>query len=434
MRSYLALWLTLTAGLALAVAGFNLVVDPYGLVRRVEAPGFNAVKPAAGAHGATVKAYQVLRVNPRALILGNSRAEVGFDPGHPAWPAEARPVFNLALPGTGTATTLRYLRHVLANGAGAGARKPVVAVWGIDFMDFLVDAGAPRRAGSSGPEGERLLVNADGERNPRRVLRQVRDYAGATLTLGAFIDSLGTLVNQGNPYAADLTLLGFNPMRDYLKITADEGYWAVFRQRDLENIKAYLRRPRDLFDAAGRSSPALDDLDQVLRLCRRHGIALHLVIYPYHAHLLEILRLTGHWPAFEVWKRAVVQHVAEEARAAGGPAFALWDFSGFDASTTETIPARGDRRTRMHGYWEAGHFKGELGGRVLARVFARPEAPAGFGVPLGPDNIEAQIAAGRAQEARYRQDHAQEVMELERLTASMRPAGVRSNERIRPYP
>lgn len=418
-RRYLRLWLVLAGVLVLLVAGVNLVVDPYGLFRLLDAPGFNTLKPNAGAHGATVKAYQVLRVRPRGLILGNSRAEVGLDPEHPAWPIGVRPVFNLALPGTGTATTLRYLQHALADSGGVEQGKPTVVVWGIDFMDFLVDAGEPVRSRPRGREGGRLLVNPDGSHNPGRILQQVRDYGEASLTLGAFFDSVQTVRSQGNPYSADLTPLGFNPMRDYLRITGDEGYWAVFRQRDMENIKAYLQRPKDIFDARGRSSPALDDLRQVLRMCREQGIALQLVIYPYHAHLLETIRITGHWQAFEAWKRAVVQVVAEDARVAGTPV-PLWDFSGFNALTSEAVPNKGDRRAKMRWYWEAGHFKRELGDLILERLFAHPGESTAFGILLGMDNIEAQIMAVREQGMAYRRAHLQEVAELEHIASQMR--------------
>ncbi|MGX2039839.1 hypothetical protein ACWJKU_06850 [Methylocaldum sp. MU1018] len=420
MKRYLHFWLILTGALLLAVAACNLVADPYGLFRVVDEPGFNSLKPSAGAHGAMVKAYQVLRVRPRGLILGNSRAEVGFDPEYAAWPAESRPVFNLALPGTGTQTTLRFLRHVLAHENGDSKAIPEVVVWGIDFMDFLIDAGAPRRAAAESAEGRRLLTRSDGSPNPARALQQARDYLEATLTLGAFTDALRTLASQGNSYAEDLTPLGFNPMRDYLKITADEGYRAVFRQRDLENIKAYLRRPTDIFAADGHSSSRLDDLRQVLDLCRQHGIALRLVIYPYHAHLLEIIRITGHWPAFETWKRAIADIVATEARRFGETPISLWDFSGFDELTTEAVPDGNDRRTAMRWYWEAGHFKRELGNLILDRVFATPDAIDGFGTLLRPDNAEAQADLLRAQEADYRHSHPEDVEELESLAEQIK--------------
>lgn len=416
MKRYLLFWLGLTGLLLLAVAALNFVVDPYGLFRGIDEPGFNSVKPAAGRHGAMMKAYQVLRVPPRGLILGNSRSEVGFDPDHRAWPTDAHPVFNLALPGTDTSTSLRYLQHVLAN---RNAPKPEVLVWGIDFMDFLVDPAPPASAGLQPHERSRLLTNPDGSDNPGRWLQQARDYAEATFTLAALRDSMETLASQKNPYAENLTPAGFNPMQDYLKITADEGYWNVFRQKDKANIKDFLRRPKGIFDANGRSSAALDDLRQILTLCRQHGIKLHLVIYPYHAHLLEIFRITGHWQAFEAWKREVVHIAAQDAGADEGLAVPLWDFSGFNELTTEAVPEKGDRKTRMQWYWEAGHFKSELGDLVLDRVLGGTGSAAGFGVRLDPGNIERQIARLRAQEADYRRTYSKDVDELAHIAMEM---------------
>lgn len=425
MKRYLLLWLTLTGAILLVVAVFNTVIDPYGLFHLIDKPGFNITKPKAGSHGAMSKAYQVLRVQPQGLVLGNSRAEVGLDPEHPAWPANSRPVFNLALPGTGTETSLRYLQHVLANTAGSPAPKPRVVILNIDFMDFLVDANTNRPAAAPNKNDHRLLTNPDGSRNPARVLHQLKDYAEATLTLSAFLDSLQTVASQGNAYSENLTPLGFNPMRDYLKITADEGYWAVFRQRDIENIKAYARRPNDIFDAGGRSSRAFEDLRQIISLCQHNDIVLHLVIYPYHAHLLEIFRITGHWQAFENWKREVVS-IAESQPGASAPPVEVWDFSGFNALTMEGVPASGDRKTQMHWYWEAGHFKRELGNLMLARIFGQAGAVDEFGVLLNTANIEQQIAAVRTHEIDYRHRHAYVAEELECLAAQLK-SGASSN-------
>jgi hypothetical protein len=410
----------MAASLLLLVAGFNILVDPYGLFRLVDAPAFNATKPTSGAHGAMVKAYQVLRVAPAGLILGNSRAEVGFDPLHPAWPTDARPVFNLALPGAGTSTSLHYLQHVLARDDGGASGRIKLVVWGIDFMDFLVDEATPGRPGAEARQGGRLLTNRDGSRNPRRPLQELRDVGEATFALGTFVDSLNTLGNQQNPHSTDLTPLGFNPMRDYVKITADEGYWAVFRQRDLANIKAYLNRPRGIFDTTGRSSPALDDLRRVLQLCRQRGATLHLVIYPYHAHLLEIIRITGHWQAFEAWKRAIVDVLDDDARTDDGNTAQLWDFSGFNDFTMEPVPPRGDRQTRMRWYWEAGHFKRELGDLILDRILAGRETAAAFGARLTRSNVDGHNAAIAARQIGYRRTFPTEIEELERAADDVR--------------
>lgn len=417
MKRYLGLWLGLTALLLLVVATFSFIVDPYGLFRVVDNSGFNGVKPAAGGQGAMAKAYQVLRLKPRGLILGNSRAEVGFNPVHPAWPASAQPVFNLALPGTDTETSLHYLQHILAN---PDAPKPEVIIWGVDFMDFLVDPATPYHAGEEPRGKSRLLTNPDGSSNHGRWLYETRDYARSTLTLTAFLDSVRTLASQKNPYAENLTPQGFNPMQDYLKIAADEGYWKIFRQKDKANTHDFLRRPDAIFNADGRSSGALEDLRRILTLCRQKGIKLHLVIYPYHAHLQEIFRITGHWKTFEMWKREIVNIVAQEARSSESVAFPLWDFSGFNELTTEAIPEKGDRKTKMQFYWEAGHFKAELGDLVQDRVLGNANASLQFGVQLSPGNVEQQIELIRAQEADYRQSHPRDIEDLTGMAAEMR--------------
>jgi hypothetical protein len=352
------------------------------------------------------KTYQLTRTKPKTLVLGNSRAEVGLDPNHPALAAHGA-VYNAALPGTGTHTSLRFLQHALATTANSPAEQLKVVVWGIDFMDFLTDASSLQRVAAPGKEDDRLLSinNANATRWPQ----QARDYSVATLTLAALFDSVQTLASQRNPYAVDLTPRGFNPMRDYVKITSDEGYWNVFRQKDQANLKTFLRRPKDIFDGSGRTSPELDDLKEVMRLCRQHGIQLHLFTYPYHAHLLEIIRFTGHWPAFETWKRTIVKVLADEASASNLDAFPFWDFSAFNTLTTEPITQKGDRKTTMRYYWEGGHFKSELGGLMLDRMLDQSAHPSEFGVLLTPTNVEQQMAAIRREEEKYRSAHSQEI-------------------------
>lgn len=367
MKRYLTQWFLATALMLLVVAAINLVVDPYGIFRLVDQPGFNSIKPTAASHGAMSKAYQVLRVQPKTLILGNSRVEVGLDPNHPAWPQSARPVYNAALPGTGTATSLRYLQHVLAANAGNPAAQPTLVLWGVDFMDFLTDPTLPTPTRSANPdssESKRLMTAPFST----RFGQQARDYAESTLTLAALIDSVTTLANQRNPYAVDLTPQGFNPMRDYIKITQDEGYWAVFRQKDQVYEKSFARFPKGIFDASGNTSKHWEDLKEIMRLCRQSGIELRLFTYPYHAHMLDIFSKTGHAPGLAFWKATLVKALADEATASAKPAFRLWDFSNLNAITDEGVPLKGDHRSTMRWYWEAGHFKSTLGDVMLYQL------------------------------------------------------------------
>lgn len=412
LKRYLFFWLAITMLLLVTVAAFNLLVDPYRIFQ-IYTPSLNHSKPKAGSHGAMVKKYLVSRIYPGALIVGNSRAEVGFDPEYLAWPRHLSPVFNYALPGTGTSTSLASLKQVLSNQQSSNANRLQVLVWGIDYMDFLV---------ASQPQLQVMEHRPDAAAPPQ----WLRDYAGSVMTMAALQDSLQTLIDQQNPFAQDLTVQGFNPMRDYIKITADEGYWAVFRAKDREGIKAYLSRPKTIVDVEGQS-PAVADLKAVIRLCKDHDIALHLVMYPYHAHMLETLRITGHWASFEAWKRMIVGVVDAAVEQHQGLEIALWDFSGFNPLTTEDIPQRQDKKGGMRWYWEAGHFKSELGNLVLDRVFGRGNEFPEFGVLISSSNIDQHIRLIQSQAIEYRRQHIDELNELERLAVEFKAARSRIN-------
>lgn len=410
---YLALWVCLvSAGIGL-VALVNLLIDPYGIYDLAVKKGLNEIKPHAGTNGTMAKAYQVQRVKPRTLVLGNSRAEVGFNPESRAWPQALQPVYNLALPGTGPVTALNYLVHATA------VKKPAMVVLGVDFMDFLVreDTGPYRAEGKPSPTERRLLVTRSGRPNPDYMQQRVEDFSATVLSLDALMHSIDTVKAQHVRYPADLTERGFNPMRDYEGIAQREGYYAMFRQRDQENARAYLRRPKNIYAAGKTDSPQLEVLRRLIAICQEQNAELRIVIYPYHAHLLEIFREAGLWPVFEEWKRAVVRIAAEANRSRNVPQVQIWDFSGYNAISAESVPEPADRTTATRWYWEAGHFKQELGEVMLQRMFAEPDrlANAVIGVKLTPETVEQEIQRIRQQRAWYQAAYGDEVLVIQKL-------------------
>ena len=87
-----------TLALLLAVAGFNLAIDPYGLYG-FAVEGVNARKPESRTHILLAKQQRLIHAQPETVILGNSRADLGLDPESPYWPEEFGTVFNFAIPG-----------------------------------------------------------------------------------------------------------------------------------------------------------------------------------------------------------------------------------------------------------------------------------------------------------------------------------------------
>jgi hypothetical protein len=389
---YLWVWLWSTITIVAAVAAFNLAVDPYGVFRVVDLAGFNRIKVQASERGSLFKRSNLRRTRPNALILGNSRAEIGIDPDSPAWPRWAQPVFNLAIPGAGVGAVAGQFAEAL------DAVDPTLVVIGLDFLDFRV-------APDSDEHFATPRIHAD-------LWREIRERASALLTMAALADSVATVWAQRDPYPTGLTDAGFNLKRDYIRVAQREGYFAMFRQRDQENAANYLRGPKSVLQAHGRPAPAFDAVDYMIEASRSRGIRSRLVLYPYHAHTLMLFYLTGLWPAYEEWKRELVNRVD---RAGKGIDVEIWDFTGFAPYADEQVPPPGDTRTELQWYWEAGHFKKALGDALLAQMFDGMPSIAPWGRRLTAANIEAELKAQRTARDDYARRRADETRELATL-------------------
>ncbi|WP_088750599.1 hypothetical protein [Herbaspirillum robiniae] len=375
-------WMTGSVALGcLLAAACVVVVDPYRLYQLVRIPGFSDLRPAPEHNQEEIKLTLARKAGANVYVMGNSRAEWGFDPAALARAPGAVP-YNLAISGSGIATSRSEFAYLHSRGA-----TPRRIVMGVEFLDFPVDGAAAAPAAAVGkPAGypiERFKWRFD-----------------SLFSLTALSDSVTTLRVQRGLEAPLVTANGFNPMLEYAKYARDEGYYAIFRQRAEDYAASFVRKPRQLAYADSGSSPAREDLRAMIALAGKERVALQLVIYPYHAQMLALFEQAGLWPLFESWKRMLAEEVAQAQRDYPGVAIELWDFSGFAPYQCEPIPAKGDRRTGTRWYWEAGHFKKALGDLILARLQddAGSTAPA-FGERLTPASLEdnrQRIARERA--------------------------------------
>jgi hypothetical protein len=384
----------------------NVVVDPYRVFDLVDIRGFNAVKSRALQRGQMSKMRSIMSIHPQRIILGNSRAQVGLDPESAQWP-DTRKTYNAALPGTGLETTLLFLRAAVAGGQ---LREAVI---GLEFLDFLVDdRGEPEPS-----SGTLLEDQAKVDREISKI--DLKSLLSITLSLDALLDSMYTLLAQHVAGSPDLTKSGFTPMRDYAAMAKRDGYASFFRQRDMENSAAYLRKPKALFYQKSRSSPGWRQLQDIRGICKQLARGCTFIVYPYHGHVLELFALTGLWPSFEEWKRQLVRSLAAPAPGQDDKGkLVLWDFSGYHRFACERVPAKDDRSTAMQWYWEAGHFKRELGDQIIARVGGGGDPE--FGIRLDQSTVEAALGAIRRDAGRYRSDHRAEVSELAQMLSKHR--------------
>ncbi|MET3131598.1 hypothetical protein AAKU55_001860 [Oxalobacteraceae bacterium GrIS 1.11] len=365
---------------ALLAVMLVLVVDPYRIYHLVDWPGFNHIKPAPERYQEEIKLSAARALHANLIMLGNSRAEIGFNPDTRYFAAHGYSAYNLAISGSGIATARRQFDYIRSAG-----EKPAVVLLGLEFIDFLLDpalAPAPYRA----PQTRHAVDGWEWQFD-------------AIFSLNSASDAIKTLLIQRRPEAETVTARGFNPLLEYRKFAREGGYYSIFQQRAAENARSYVRKPRGVISPLTGSSQEWQELRGIFAALPPDKTEVALIIYPYHAQILAMFEQIGLWPAFDEWKSLLAREV-DAARAAHPNAnITLWDFSGFSPYQCETIPARGDTASHTRWYWEAGHFKPALGELMLTRMLERPSAPDKLGFPLTssrlPEN-RRRIAAERA--------------------------------------
>lgn len=370
---------------------FNVIVDPEGRFSLVDIPGFNHEKTEAmESGGRAVKSRALEQGHYDTLILGSSRVENGISPRHVA--LETRRVYNAGL----SSTNLYEIYQVFTFARNTHELKTVIL-----GLDFLLFSGEQSVAGD--------FTNSQ--------------FAGRSAWLSdlyyivsssTFLSALTTVRKNREGQKSAYTNLG---MRDRtLSYDANRiNHHALFTK-----VTRNFMVDQELYAGFSYGFDRLELLRAIVQQCRMDGIELYLFIPPVHARNLDVLQALGLYPLFEQWKRDLVNVLAVDAvcypRAQPIP---LWDFTGYSSVTTEEVPSAAERGRPMRWYWEASHFKQELGDRVLDRLFGYHQPgrtmPEDFGVLLTAENIELHLAQMREQQKRYHETHPRELAEVASL-------------------
>jgi hypothetical protein len=340
---------SLMTGIAMMIA-FVAILDPYDQYRLVILPGFNLVKPSLTRYQNEIKLTHAAEIRPDALIYGNSRAEIGFDPEAPVFIRHGLSAYNLAIPGTGILNARSQAEYLHQVGI-----KPKVVIVGVEFLDFL--------------EIQRAAVASPHPVTEHPVTQWFWRF-DILFSLASLKDAIRTLYLQHDNEGETMTSRGFNPFKNYESLARREGYFALFRQRAQENTRIFFRKAKGSLSQAD-----FDHLHAILDLAAESGSDVTLVIYPYHAQILALFEKTGLALAFEEWKELLIHEVSAARQRHPGARIALFDFSGYNSYNCEKIPAKGDRMSATRWYWEAGHFKKQLGDIILESIFSGPANP-----------------------------------------------------------
>ena len=386
-RRYVALFCGCAATALLLVSTLNYLVDPY-LLHQWDSPMLQRLQPTREKLSVWGKTYAVARYRPAVVYIGNSRTEMGL----PASVRErfgGKTVFNSAVSGASVGDAILLAEHA------ARVSHVDTMVWGIDAPSFSMEQG------SAGVEPG--LTDPGPAFFARRALLNLK----RGLTLDMTQDTLRLLHGSfGSVCRSSLALHG---QRDHLCFSDRIKGWGG-------TAPAMVPRLQEFGDGAGPTADALQAFGATVDKLCRDGTRLRLYVNPTHALTLDVLYWRGKWPAMEQWQRDLTDLAGR--RRAQGCDVRLVDFSGFNSITSEAIPQFGGLR-EMRYYWEASHYRDNVGQMILARLFGAGDdglvPPDDFGIELTAANISAHQSAMRAARDRFHSEHPEETAFVRKL-------------------
>lgn len=387
MRNYVLMAGGLPALLTVAAACFNYAADPY-LMHQWDTPRLALLRPAVEKMNAWGKAYALARYRPETVYLGNSRTELGL-------PADgSQRVFNAALSGSTVGDAIKMLRHVVAV-------APVQRiVWGIDASSFSLAVGNSDIEPDMLADGAHYLAH--------RVLSDLRRSVSLEMTR----DSLALLHGQTAPVCRS-SLYSFG-QRDGNCLAKRLQEWGGTAEVMQVRTEQFLQGP-------GPQADAMEALESVLR--QHCGLHVDLYINPTHAVTIDAWYQAGRGAAYESWLTGLAASAARLRKA--GCEVRVFDFSGFNAVTSEAVPPHGSRND-MQNFWEASHYRANVGAMILQRLSGGALTFPGFGEELLPATIAAHVAGLRAARLLFEQaypDEAQMATRASRNTRNIPPRG-----------
>ncbi len=349
------LFAVLLSGMTVAV---NYVIDPFLVFGSKRIDGISAIKADINDHTAFMKSYHPLHDQWDALILGNSRVEMGFDPKHRCFGELGMQVYNLGVPGAKIDEVTEFAANVIY-------QQDISEIFlSIDYADFLIRLDRSDAAATATPlTSTNFRFGIDGNINPDFRWRALRERYQALFSLGALTSSAQTVILQ-SPASPDRDRHGFNPANDFRRSAEVEGPGALFAQK-LTTLEDKFSRAWSMRTENGELSPAFDDLDVLLDLAREHDIRVTIIVSPFHESYWNVLRRHGLIEKRKAWRDILVTRLQRHR-----DLVSLWDFSSGLEFDTEGVPDHGVLTRPLTWYWEPVHFRRELGDLMIDTVLA----------------------------------------------------------------
>jgi hypothetical protein len=378
--------------LLMIIVVFNLVVAPLASFRLVTKPGYNEFKPAFAKYTRIAKPIQVEWYQPKTVVFGSSRIELGINMSYPVWQKVGEPAFNngvIAIP----MTDLKLLTF-----HGMAATSVETMIIGVNFFMF----NALRRDTQKIAYEQVLAVNSAGERQPLHKLSQL---LVTLLSKDVFSSGIRTINNQGQQdrkFTRDGQRI--NDIHITRKILRKGGYHVFFKNKQIEVAVDRVVQCKEPYSYNDGQVDTMAILHSILSKASENNIKVVVFMPPVHAWWLETYSSSGLWQEFEQWKRDLTTQVENiNQHFPDTKNIALWDFNVYNAYTTEIVPEPGDIKTIMKWYIDPSHYRETLGNLIMETALINIDHH--LGIRLTSNNIEAHLKANRIAKRRFQKQN-----------------------------
>lgn len=387
MNAYLAKLVATALTLCALVAGFNALVDPYGLWEITRVDTLNRYKSDFTDGMQVSKPHAQKRRRAKVLLLGSSRVGEGLSCDMLA----ERDCYNAALPGGSIYEALRLLQQ-----AGDSTR---LVYLGLDFEAAVKGIETP-----PGFSERRFVTTRDQHWNPLYLPQGARDYFSLLLAVDTSASSLHTVWQQTPAHMPIIS-----------RSLAEDGSWDLRPRREQDSEPEYARQQarvyrfiqgysRNILEQALSSSPEevrqrMDQyfslLQQLAARAEKAGIKLQIFVNPSHAYFYTALVESGATEHFLAWLTRLQQL---QASGVLGPT-PVWNFSGINQFSLSTLPGQ----QRNPWFNDPIHYSRQLGALMLKRMQQSCEAELAdsFGECLHSAGLKGYTAGFRQQVKAY---------------------------------
>ncbi len=341
----------LTSSIALVIL-FNLLIDPYDLIKSPTWDGINLRKTRTVNTEVFSKLLAVEKQKPQWVVLGNSREAFGIPMTDPAW-KEGQRRYNMAFNGASITEIESVANYIFR------APETQHVLLGIDIFMFNAfysqnQPGNLRLTSlnhmldikdSYKPEVDLLLPS---------ILLSIQATKDAWLTIQEQSSTIRYLSSQGEWQGSDM----HHPRQRYGRI---------FREIEQQFLPHFwMPPPYNTFALRSKGSDPLRSFQSILELAHQNNIQLVLAIGPMHARTVALMEISGMDQAFRDWQRMLVEINENVAATLKKPAFPLFDYSSVQSDSIEAVPNI-QARQAMRGFFDANHYRPVLGSSILKR-------------------------------------------------------------------